>query len=199
MSTRIVWNSEADAKARKAIIFIQCMVTNQHPQLFCGLLAQLKDTNIKIDYEALAKYMSPGIEGNLIKQSLPKVLIIPPDCVVGAVYNRIRKLRAKVEGTATDTNDSENIAASESVRSTPAASPSVKRKKAGTPRTARSKKAKGESMAEETSPKAKVNPAQQDTSPKKLGQAPLRNEEAISGQETAVNSEQCEDEPAVEA
>ncbi|CAI7654569.1 unnamed protein product [Penicillium pancosmium] len=100
-----VWNAEADAK------------------LFCGVLAQLQDTNTRLDYDALAKYMGP-------------------DCVVGAVKNRMNRLKAaaRSEGPTTPSIDRASSPAS----APNSASPSIKRKRTPGPRKPRSKKPKNE-------------------------------------------------------
>ncbi|KAL4919852.1 hypothetical protein BDW62DRAFT_199573 [Aspergillus aurantiobrunneus] len=54
------WNAEADAK------------------LFLGVLNQLKDAKLKLDYNKLAEFMGT-------------------DCLPGAVHNRIVRLRRKAE------------------------------------------------------------------------------------------------------
>ncbi|KAI9926264.1 hypothetical protein ASPWEDRAFT_174993 [Aspergillus wentii DTO 134E9] len=56
----VIWNSDADAK------------------LFLGVLNQLKDAKLNIDYAKLAEFMGP-------------------DCLVGAVKNRIVRLRKQAE------------------------------------------------------------------------------------------------------
>ncbi|KAL4784218.1 hypothetical protein BJX76DRAFT_357294 [Aspergillus varians] len=56
----MTWNSETDA------------------QLFLGVLYQLRDAKVKLDYEKLAQFMGP-------------------ECIAGAVQNRIVRLKKKVE------------------------------------------------------------------------------------------------------
>ncbi|RMJ25817.1 hypothetical protein PHISP_03332 [Aspergillus sp. HF37] len=56
----INWNTEAEAK------------------LFLGVLAQLKNANLKLDYKVLAEYMGP-------------------ECSVPAVKQRVQKLRRDAE------------------------------------------------------------------------------------------------------
>ncbi|KAL4967812.1 uncharacterized protein BDV14DRAFT_197452 [Aspergillus stella-maris] len=60
MTTKINWNADADAK------------------LFLGVLAQLKDANLSLDYDKLAAFMGPGV-------------------VRGAIVNRIVRLKRKAE------------------------------------------------------------------------------------------------------
>ncbi|KAJ5376160.1 hypothetical protein N7509_013046 [Penicillium cosmopolitanum] len=113
-----VWNAEADAK------------------LFCGVLAQLQDTNTRLDYDALAKYMGP-------------------DCVVGAVKNRMNRLKAAARSEGPTTPSVECASSPASVPDS--ASPPVKRKWTPGPRKPRSKKPKNE-QRDENPPKMEMDP-----------------------------------------
>ena len=60
----INWNSETDAKVISLIYFLFRALADlgsDKIQLFLGVLAQLKGLKMKLDYEALAAYMGPGM------------------------------------------------------------------------------------------------------------------------------------------
>jgi hypothetical protein len=123
-------------------------------QLFCGVLAQLQDTNTRLDYDALAKYMGPGT--NHLPQAFKETrLTMLADCVVGAVKNRMNRLKAaaRSEGPATPSVDRASSPAS----ALDSASPSIKRKRTSGPRKPRSKKPKNEQV-DENPPKMEMDP-----------------------------------------
>ncbi|KAL5002018.1 hypothetical protein BDV10DRAFT_181713 [Aspergillus recurvatus] len=73
------WTTEADAKANL------CSTTNLHSyeQLFLGVLNQLRDAKLKLNHEKLADFMGP-------------------ECLPGAVNNRIVRLRRIAEAGCSD-------------------------------------------------------------------------------------------------
>lgn len=123
-------------------------------QLFCGVLAQLQDTNTRLDYDALAKYMGPGTK-HLIQAFKETRLTIPADCVVGAVKNRMNRLKAAARSEGPTTPSVECASSPASVPDS--ASPPVKRKWTPGPRKPRSKKPKNE-QRDENPPKMEMDP-----------------------------------------
>ncbi|KAL4938394.1 hypothetical protein BDV06DRAFT_226025 [Aspergillus oleicola] len=71
MATKITWNADADAK------------------LFLGVLDQLRDAKLSLDYEKLAAFMGPGV-------------------VRGAIVNRITRLKRRAESEVGVSNEHSN-------------------------------------------------------------------------------------------
>lgn len=100
--------------------------TDKNNKLFLGVLAQLKNHNLKLDYKVLAEYMGPGIpprSPGLRKERQPANRTA--ECSVPAVKQRVQKLRRDAESQPS--GDGNGPAA-------PAASPAgggQKRKNAG--------------------------------------------------------------------
>ncbi|CAI7648917.1 unnamed protein product [Penicillium manginii] len=151
-----VWNAEADAK------------------LFCGVLAQLQDASLKLDYDALARYMGPG-----------------------AVRGRMQRLRAtaRAEGRSTPSAGQ----ASSPVSAPDSASPSVKRKRATgprTPRTPHTKKPKN-GQGVENPPEVEINPL---VAKEEGEEALVVKTEGAEEAKTAIKTdpEETEDDPSMD-
>lgn len=72
--------------------------TDKNNKLFLGVLAQLKNHNLKLDYKVLAEYMGPGIpprSPGLRKERQPANRTA--ECSVPAVKQRVQKLRRDAE------------------------------------------------------------------------------------------------------
>ncbi|KAJ5233360.1 uncharacterized protein N7469_005126 [Penicillium citrinum] len=119
MPSKVTWKPETDAK------------------LFHGILAQIQDANLKLDYDALAKYMGPGLNTSL---SFHTVIINNISFYLEYSAWQIKGRIGRIRGLAkADVGGSP----SGSARGTPAASPE-KRKRTPVPRAPRSKKPKKE-------------------------------------------------------
>jgi hypothetical protein len=126
----INWNTEAEAKVRAPTCTFTTDQTSRltkNNKLFLGVLAQLKNHNLKLDYKMLAEYMGPGIpprSPGLRKERQPANRTA--ECSVPAVKQRVQKLRRDAESPPS--GDGNGAAAA------PAASPAgggQKRKNAG--------------------------------------------------------------------
>ncbi|KAI9036117.1 uncharacterized protein KD926_002258 [Aspergillus affinis] len=103
----MTWNADSDAKVTPPPIVFEVLtdVESKIIQLFLGVLAQFKPLKMKLDYEALAKYMGS-------------------DCTPCAIENRLVRLRRQMESVDFSTTP----------KTTPSSTPR-KRKAASTPKT----------------------------------------------------------------
>lgn len=151
----MVWNADADAKVINSPSLAQSHCLTM-VQLFQGVLAQFKPLRSKLDYEALAAYMGPGMSSTV--DSVPGLLqeLTGIGCTPCAIENRLVRLRRQVESVSFD---------SSTPKATPSSTPR-KRKPVATPSTP-GKKAKG---------KAKQTVPEEDDSETEMEEEPMKIE-----------------------